>query len=102
MMSGQGLKIRATVRMQKAEQLLTVRPLESGWGPVIWFRGKPFPGRVLACEKPIEPGLVGEIVLGLMARHLEDVGVRANAEFELRDGLSNLIATGTVIDYSEV
>ena len=41
-------------------------------------------------------------MLGLMARRPEDVGVRAGAEFELRDGLSNPIARGTVISYSEV
>ncbi len=88
--------------MQEADRLPAARPLESGWGPVIWFRGRAYPGRVLECEKPIEPGLVGEAVLGLMASVPKDVGVRAGAEFELRDGMSNLIATGTVISYSEV
>lgn len=88
--------------MQPADSLPVVKPLHAGWGPVIFFQGKYYPGRVLECEQPIEPGHNGEALIGLMATAPDSIGVHVGSTFELRDGPKTLVATATVLDYTEV
>lgn len=65
-MNNSALRIRPAVRRQPAGSLPVVKPLSAGWGPVIYFQGRHYPGRVLICDKPIEPGQTGEAVIGVM------------------------------------
>jgi hypothetical protein len=95
------LRIRAAVRMEPADKLPVAKPLTAGWGPTISYGGKLFPGRVLACDKPIKPGEVGEALIGVIAMSRHDIDMQAGTVFELRDGLTNLIATATVISLTD-
>jgi hypothetical protein len=99
-MNTSALRIRAAVRMQPAGSLPVVKPLTAGWGPVIYIQGKYYPGRVLECEKPIEPGQTGEAVIGVMVTQPESIGLQEGTVFELRDGPTTVIATATVLSYS--
>jgi hypothetical protein len=94
------LRLRAAVRMQPAESLPVPKPLSAGWGPVIYFQHKHYPGRVLECKKPIEPGETGEAMIEVMASEADRSGLREGSVFEVRDGATTLIATATVLDYS--
>ena len=101
-MSASALRIQAIVRMQPADSLPVVKPLRAGWGPVIFFKHRYYPGRVLECETPIEPGQTGEAVIGIIATDAESIGLQAGSIFELRDGPEDVIATATVLSHSFV
>jgi hypothetical protein len=88
--------------MQPAGSLPLVKPLSAGWGSVIYFQGKHYPGRVLECERPIEPGQTGEAVIGVVATRADKIGLESGSVFELRDGATTVIATATVLSYSFV
>ena len=98
-MSG-SLRIRALVRMQPANKLPIAKALSAGWGPTISYQGRLFPGRVLACEKLIDPGQVGEAIIGMMfmTSSPEDIDIRENSVFELFEGPA-LIASATVVSF---
>jgi hypothetical protein len=83
--------------MEPAGALPVAKPLTAGWGPTISYRGKYFPGRVLECQNPVEPGHLGEAVIGVIASSSDDIDMQVGSVFELRDGLTNLIATATVL-----
>lgn len=97
-MSASALQIRATVRMQPASNLPIVKPLTAGWGPVIFYSDKCYPGRILKCETPIEPGQVGEAIIGMMTNESEAIDLQVGSIFELRSGPQDVIATATVIE----
>jgi len=86
--------------MQVADQLPIVKPLRSGWGPVIYRNGTFFSGRVLECEPPINPGESGEATIDVMVSDPARFGWEKGAVFELRDGPKTLIATATVLEFS--
>jgi hypothetical protein len=69
----------------------------AGWGPTIGYRERLFAGRILVCEEPIQPGEVGEAIVGVIAVSPEDWDMDVGAHFDLKDGLLNLIAKATVI-----
>jgi hypothetical protein len=89
-------EVQACVRMEPAETLPIVKPLTAGWGPVIHFRNQYFPGRVLKCSEPIEPGQTRQALIGVMMTEQ-----RLGSVFELRDGPTTLIATATVLSVRE-
>jgi hypothetical protein len=99
-MNTSAFRIRAAVRMQPADRLPVVKPLNTGWGPVIFFQGKHYPGRVLECKTPIEPGQTGEAIIGVMATQADRLGFQEGSVFELRDGATIVIAIATVLSYS--
>lgn len=92
------LRIRALIRMNSASNLPVVKALTAGWGPVIFFRNKYYSGRVLECEKPIEPGGEGEAVIGILAASPEALELSKGTEFELRDGATSVIAKAIVME----
>jgi len=94
-MSSQALRIKADVHMQPATNLPVVKPLMAGWGPDILFRGKFYPGRILQCDTPIQPGAVGEAIIGMLAHQIHDIGLEVGSTLELMAG-PHLIATATV------
>jgi len=79
------------------------KPLTADWGPTIFWRDRLYPGRVLVCEKPIEPGKTGEAVIGimLMTSSPDTIDLEVGSLFELRDGPKDLIATATVLSVVE-
>jgi hypothetical protein len=87
--------------MEPASALSLAKPLSAGWGPTISYRGKCFPGRVLACEKPLGPGEIGEAIVGIITSSPYDIDMQVGSTFELRDGPTNLIATATVLNFVE-
>jgi len=91
------LRINATVRMESEAALPTAKPLRAGWGPTIAYSGKLFPGRVLACDEPINPGRTGKATIGVLANSRADVEMQIGSVFELRDGWTQVIATATVL-----
>jgi hypothetical protein len=95
-MSGVGLRINASVGMQPESDLPGAKQLRARAGPTISYRGKLFPGLVLACETPIDRGQTGEAIIGVIAESRDDVEMQAGSVFELLDGL-NVIAYATVI-----
>lgn len=97
-MSASALRIRVMVRMQPESRLPIVKPLTAGWGAVIFYRDQCYPGRVLECEKPIEPGQVGEAIIGMMADKLSAIDLHIGSTFELRSGPEDIIAAATVIE----
>lgn len=99
-MTSSGLRIRASVCLNSADKLPVARPLIAGWGPVVYFHGNFYSGRVLECESPIEPGKCGEAIIGVMGTHAETLHLREGSIFELRDGPKIVIATATVLSYS--
>ena len=86
--------------MRPAGSLPIAKPLSAGWGPVIYFQDEYYPGRVLECEPPVEPGQSGEAIIGVMATQADQIGLNAGATFELREGPTTVIATATVLDVS--
>lgn len=91
------LRIDAEVRMEPEAGLPTAKPLRAGWGPTIAYSGKLFPGRVLACDEPIDPGRTGKATIGVLANCRGDVEMQVGSVFELRDGWTQVIATATVL-----
>jgi hypothetical protein len=85
--------------MESADRLPVARPLTTGWGATIYFEGNLYPGRVLECKKPIEPGQSGEAVVAMMASQAETLGLQEGSIIELRDGPKAVIATATVLSY---
>lgn len=67
------LRINAAVKMEPETALPVAKPLRAGWGPTIVYNGKLFPGRVLACEEPIDPGRTGKATVGLLANSCADI-----------------------------
>lgn len=100
-MSDSALRIRASVRMEPEDRLPAARSLTAGWGATVSYRRKLFQGRVLACDKPVAPGQVGEAIIGVIASSRDDIDMREGSVFELRDGLTNLIATATVVSLTD-
>jgi hypothetical protein len=91
-------EVEVSLRMEPAEKLPIVKPLTAGWGPVIRFHDQYFPGRVMKCSEPIEPGQTGKALIGvMMTKQRLDVG----SVFELRDGWTTLIATATALSVRE-
>jgi hypothetical protein len=78
------LEICAIVEVRPPEFLPIVRSLVAGWGPVVYFRGKYYPGRVLSCERPIESGTSGQAVIGVMATNAESAGFHFNRPLRAR------------------
>lgn len=99
-MSSSGFRIQASVHMKSADRLPVVKPLTSGWGPTIYFEGNLYPGRVLECKNPIEPGQCGEAAIAMMASHAETLNIREGSVIELRDGPNTVIATATVLNFA--
>ena len=97
-MSASALQVRATVHMQPEKKLQIVKPLPAGRGPVIIYRDKCYPGRILKCEKPIEPGQIGEVTIGMMMNESDTIDLQEGAIFELRSGPKDVIATATVLE----
>jgi len=95
--SATGLRVKASIRMEPEHTPPAVKPLAAGWGVTVAYGGKLFPGRVLACEKPIAWGQVGEAVIDVIASERHDVDMQVGSVFELRDGFTKLIATATVL-----
>jgi hypothetical protein len=60
-----------------------------------------FPGRILVCEKAIQPGEAGEAIVGVIAVSSNDIDMDVGCNFELKDGFLNLIAIATVIGVIE-
>lgn len=100
-MSFAALRIRAAVRMEPEYTSLAAPPMMANRGVTISFRGKHFPGRVLACERPISPGESGEASIGVLASSPHDVDMQVGSQFELRDDPARIIATATVLAVEE-
>jgi hypothetical protein len=94
---GVALRIYAAVRMQPESALPATKPPSSGWGATISYRGKLFPGRVLVCQEPIEPGKTGEATIGVIANSRNDIEMQVGSVFELKNGFATTIATATVL-----
>ena len=62
-MSGYEVRVKALLAVEPSEKLPMARPVVVGSGPTINYREKRLPGRILACERPIQPGEVGEAKL---------------------------------------
>ncbi len=97
-MSGSEVRVKVTLSVVSVEKMPTPRPVVAGWGPTIAYREKLFAGRILVCENPIQPGEVGEAIVGVITLSPEDLGMDVGSHFDLKDGFLNLIATATVID----
>ena len=85
--------------MLPVTELPIEKPLRAGWGPNIFFKDKFYPGRVLECEPPIEPGQSGEAIIGVMESPTQVSGLQLGSVFELRDGPVTRIATAEVISF---
>lgn len=101
-MTVSALRVRATVCMQSASNLPVSKSLMAGWGPVVYFQDRFYVGRILECKNPIEPGGVGEALIGLMVSQVGRMGLQEGSVLELRDGPKTLIATATVLSYTIV
>jgi hypothetical protein len=99
-MASSAIKLRAKVQMLPAADLPVAKPLRAGWGPNIFFKDEFYPGRILECETPIEPGQSGEAIIGVMESPTHASGLQLGSVFELRDGPVNRIATAEVISFA--
>ncbi len=74
-MSGSEVRVKVTLSVVSVEKMPTPRPVVAGWGPTIAYREKLFAGRILVCENPIQPGEVGEAIVGVITLSPEDLGM---------------------------
>jgi len=99
------MKIRAIVWMREinelqAEGLPSDRPIHKGWGATFSFHGRLYPGRVLECPKPIQPGTSGQAVIGVFYSDNVASELEVGTVFELLEG-PKLVATAKVLNVEQ-
>jgi hypothetical protein len=68
-----------------------------GWGPVVFYKGNHYPGRIIACSEPLSPGDEGEATIGIIEPEACRLDLALGEIIELRDGPSIKVAEAEVV-----
>jgi hypothetical protein len=70
---------------------------ESAWAPNVLIGNSYYPGRILACARPIAPGGRGRVKVGILTDRDHRPSLEVGTHFELRDGPSIGVADAVVL-----
>ena len=92
-----GVRILARVLMLPTLEGCYAGKILPGWGPVVFYDGNYYPGRIIACKEPLGAGDEGEATIGIMEPENCRLDLEPGCKIELRDGPLITVAEAEVL-----
>lgn len=89
-------RVEVSVQMHPDSMPPSLR-LIAGAGVNVYHNGLYFPGRVLECAQPLRPGDRGQAIIDILSDSEHPLKLVEQAEFEIRDGPINMVASAKVV-----